>query len=42
VGRIAAAGLQGHKEAILADGSRFKVSRLSLRDREVEKEELII
>lgn len=42
VGRIAAAGLQGHREAILADGSRFKVSRLSLRDREVEKEELII
>lgn len=42
VGRIAAAELQGHKEAILADGSRFKVSRLSLRDREVEKEELII
>ncbi len=42
VGRIAAAGLQGHREAVLADGTRFKVSRLSLRDREVEKEELII
>jgi len=42
VGRIAAAGLQGHKEAVLADGTRFKVSRLSLRDRDVEKEELVI
>ncbi len=42
VGRIAAAGLQGHEEAVLADGTGFKVSRLSLRDREVEKEELII
>ncbi|MCE8423391.1 MAG: FAD-binding oxidoreductase, partial [Candidatus Methanoperedens sp.] len=42
VGRIAAARLQGQKEAVLADGSNFKVSSLSLRDREVEKEELII
>jgi glycine/D-amino acid oxidase-like deaminating enzyme len=42
VGRIAAAGLQGHEEAVLADGTRFKVSRLSLREREVEKEELVI
>lgn len=42
VGRIAAAGLQGHKEAVLADGARFEVSTLSLRDREIEKEELII
>jgi len=42
IGRIAAAGLQGHREAVLADGSRFTVSRLSLRNREVEKEELII
>ncbi|VVB94347.1 D-amino acid dehydrogenase [uncultured archaeon] len=42
VGRIAAARLQGHEEAILADGSRFRVSRLSMRDRNVEKEELII
>jgi FAD-dependent oxidoreductase domain-containing protein 1 len=42
VGRIAAARLQGHKEAILSDGTRFVVSMLSLRDREVEKEELII
>jgi len=42
VGRIAAAGLQGHKEAVLADGTRFEVSRLSLRNRDVEKEELII
>ncbi len=42
VGRIAAARLQGHDEAVLADGTMFKVSRLSLRDREEEKEELII
>jgi len=42
VGRIAAARLQGHKEAVLADGTRFKVSRLSLRERDVEKEELVI
>ncbi len=42
VGRIAAARLQGDEEAVLADGTRFEVSRLSLRDREVEKEELII
>ena len=42
VGRIAAARLQGDEEAVLADGTRFMVSRLSLRDREVEKEELII
>jgi glycine/D-amino acid oxidase-like deaminating enzyme len=42
VGRIAAAGLQDHIEAVLADGTRFNVSRLSLRDREVEKEELVI
>ncbi len=42
VGRIAAAGLQGHDEAVLADGSSFKVSGLSLRNREIEKEELII
>ncbi len=42
VGRIAAARLQGHEEALLADGSRFRVLSLSLREREVEKEELII
>ncbi|PWB52738.1 MAG: hypothetical protein C3F06_07450 [Candidatus Methanoperedenaceae archaeon] len=42
IGRIAAAGLQGHKEAFLADGARFEISKLSLRDRDVEKEELII
>ncbi len=42
VGRIAAARLQGHDEAVLADGTMFKVSRLSLHDRAVEKEELII
>jgi len=42
VGRIAAARLQGQEEAVLADGSKFRVSWLSLRDREVEKEELII
>jgi glycine/D-amino acid oxidase-like deaminating enzyme len=42
IGRIAAAGLQGNEEAVLADGTRFRVSRLSLRNREVEKEELII
>ncbi len=42
VGRIAAARLQGHEEVLLADGSRFRGSRLSLRDRDVEKEELII
>ncbi|MCZ7356906.1 MAG: FAD-dependent oxidoreductase [Candidatus Methanoperedens sp.] len=42
IGRIAAAGLQGHEEAMLADGTRFKVSRLSLRNRDVEMEELII
>ncbi len=42
IGRIAAAKLQGKKEATLADGAKFEVSRLSLNDREVEKEELII
>jgi len=42
IGRIAAARLQGHKDSVLADGSRFRVSKLSLRDREVEKEEMII
>ncbi|KAB2940737.1 MAG: Monomeric sarcosine oxidase [Candidatus Methanoperedens nitroreducens] len=42
IGRIAAARVQGHKEALLADGSKFRVSRLSLQDRDVEKEELII
>lgn len=42
IGRIAAARMQGYEEAILADGSKFKVSRLSLRDRDVEKEDLII
>ena len=42
VGRIVAASLQGHVEAVLADGTLFKVSRLSLREREVEKEELAI
>lgn len=42
MGRIAASRMQGHEEAVLADGSRFKVSRLSLRNRDVEKEELII
>ncbi len=42
IGRIAAARLEGKDEAILADGIKFKVSRLSLRDRKVEKEELII
>lgn len=42
VGRIAAAQLQGNEEAVLADGTRFRVSRLSLRDRDVEKEDLII
>ena len=42
VGRIAAARLQGHIEAVLADCTWFKVSRLSLWDRDVEKEDLII
>jgi glycine/D-amino acid oxidase-like deaminating enzyme len=42
VGRIAAAGLQGDEVAVLADGTRFEVSRLSLRRRDVEREELII
>ncbi len=42
IGRIAAARLQDHEEALLADGSNFRVSRLSLRERDVEKEELII
>lgn len=42
IGRIAAAGLQGKDEAVLADGTRFEVSRLSLRRRDVEREELII
>ncbi|MFU8767217.1 MAG: NAD(P)/FAD-dependent oxidoreductase [Candidatus Methanoperedens sp.] len=42
VGRIAAARLHGDEEAALADGTRFKVSRLSLRNRDVEKEALII
>ncbi|NJD53097.1 MAG: FAD-binding oxidoreductase [Candidatus Methanoperedens sp.] len=42
IGRIAAARMQGHEEALLADGSKFKVSGLSLRDRDVEKEDLII
>jgi hypothetical protein len=42
VGRITASRLQGDEEAVLADGTRFRVSGLSLRDRDVEKEELII
>ncbi len=42
IGRIAAASVQGREEAILANGVKFKASRLSLRRREVEKEELII
>ena len=42
VGRIAAARVLGHREAVLANGIVFRVSRLSLRDRDVEKEELII
>lgn len=42
VGRIAVARLQGHKETVLADGTKFNVSSLSLRNRKVEKEELII
>lgn len=42
VGRIAAARLQGDEEAVLADETRFRVSKLSLRDRDVEKEDLII
>jgi len=42
IGRISAARMQGLEEATLADGTMFRVSRLSLRDREVEKEELII
>ncbi|VVB95676.1 Monomeric sarcosine oxidase [uncultured archaeon] len=42
VGRIAAAVLQGMEEAVLADGTKFEVSKLTLRDRNVEKEELII
>jgi len=42
IGRIAAAQMRGYEEALLADGSKFKVSRLSLRNRDVEKEELII
>ncbi len=42
VGRISAAGLQGKEEAVLADGTRFEVSKLSLRRRDVEREELII
>ncbi len=42
IGRIAAARLRGKEEVALADGVKFKVSMLSLRDRSVEKEELII
>ncbi len=42
VGRIAAAKLRGHDVAVLADGTEFLVSKISLRDRDVEKEELII
>lgn len=42
IGRITAARLQGHRDAVLADGSKFNVSKLSLRDRDIEKEELII
>lgn len=42
VGRIAAARLQGIEYAVLADGVKFLVSKLSLRNREVEKEEFII
>lgn len=36
VGRIAAARLQGHSDAVLADGSKFRVSMLSMRNWEVE------
>ena len=42
LGRIAAAKLLGYEEALLADGEKFKVSRLSLRNRDVEMEDLII
>lgn len=42
IGRIAAAKSQGKKEAVLADGTKFEVSRLSLRERNIEKEDLVI
>ncbi len=42
IGRIAAAAVLGHETAELADGSRFRVSDLSLRKRSVEPERLVI
>jgi len=42
LGRIASAKVSGEKVATLTDGTKFKVSSLSLREREVENEALII
>jgi len=42
IGRIAAAKVTGKDEVELADGSRFGVSRISLRERAVENEEFTI
>jgi glycine/D-amino acid oxidase-like deaminating enzyme len=42
IGRIAAARLQGLEYAELADGTGFRVSKLSLRQREVEAESFVI
>ncbi|MFW9990467.1 MAG: NAD(P)/FAD-dependent oxidoreductase [Candidatus Odinarchaeota archaeon] len=42
IGRIAAASIQGKEEAVLFDGSKFRVSALSLRHREVEEEKFVI
>ncbi len=42
LGRIAAARLNCKDEAVLADGTKLKVSTMSLRNRLVENEELII
>ena len=42
IGRITAAKVQGLDNAKLFDGTLFKVSKLSLRSREVEQEKFII
>jgi glycine/D-amino acid oxidase-like deaminating enzyme len=42
LGRITAARVQGHHKTHLADGTPFKVSTLSLWQREAEKEKFII
>ncbi|MFX0093009.1 MAG: NAD(P)/FAD-dependent oxidoreductase [Candidatus Hodarchaeota archaeon] len=42
IGRIAAAKVQGLNKVTLFDGTSFKVSKLSLRSRSVEKESFIL